>query len=225
MSSFFVPLAAFLASATLASAQVGVNQPTPEQTLDVNGKIKLADDATVPSAGTVRYNAPEADFEGYDGGAWQSFTAAPASGLPKGAVPIWGRNPADLTPSGNQTQQNIGFSYWDRQFSPSALFFDTPPGGKYVVITSIIARPVRPPCSGCLMSFRMERAGSTVGSSFGSRLFFTVNSNDNRPITADGAPLMVLLPGETLEVENIGSTSMYLHLRGFLVDELNYSPQ
>lgn len=47
------------------SSQVGVNNPTPEQALDVNGKVKLTDDTTAPTAGTIRYDATSSDFEGY----------------------------------------------------------------------------------------------------------------------------------------------------------------
>ena len=81
-------LACCLTSLTLA-AQVDINTNTPEQTLDVNGKIKLTDDATAPSAGTLRYNATGDDFEGYDGTTWKSLTRA-SSGLPAGALPIYG---------------------------------------------------------------------------------------------------------------------------------------
>ena len=48
-----------LTLSTSLTAQVGVNNPKPQQALDVDGKIKLTDDATVPTDGTVRYNNPE----------------------------------------------------------------------------------------------------------------------------------------------------------------------
>ena len=66
------------------SAQVGVNNPNPEQALDVTGKIKVGDDATAPSDGTIRYNGPEGSFEGYADGEWESLnkSAAPENPIP-----------------------------------------------------------------------------------------------------------------------------------------------
>ena len=66
------------------SAQVGVNNPNPEQALDVEGKVKVGDDMTVPTDGTIRYNDIESDFEGFANGQWASLTK---SG-PVGTVPI-----------------------------------------------------------------------------------------------------------------------------------------
>lgn len=66
------------------SAQVGVNNPTPEQALDVAGKIKVGDDAVPPTDGTLRYNSPEGSFEGYADGKWESLnkSAAPENPIP-----------------------------------------------------------------------------------------------------------------------------------------------
>jgi hypothetical protein len=59
-----------------AEAQnVGIKTETPEQTLDVNGKIKIGDDNALPVAGTVRFNTATNDFEGYTGTEWKSLTA------------------------------------------------------------------------------------------------------------------------------------------------------
>ena len=55
-------------------AQVGINEANPSQTLDVNGKIKLGDDGTAPTEGTIRYNGQKKDFEGWNGSAWLSLT-------------------------------------------------------------------------------------------------------------------------------------------------------
>ena len=56
-----------------AFAQVGVNNTSPEQALDVNGKVKVGDDATRPTDGTIRYNSPEGRFEGYSRGEWKTL--------------------------------------------------------------------------------------------------------------------------------------------------------
>jgi hypothetical protein len=56
--------------------KLGIGTAIPEQKLDVNGKIKLGDDVLIPVAGTIRWNAANKDFEGFDGDAWISFTKA-----------------------------------------------------------------------------------------------------------------------------------------------------
>jgi hypothetical protein len=58
--------------------QVGINMGligSPSQTLDVNGKIKVADDEYAPEEGTIRWNDEKGDFEGYDGSKWLSLTS------------------------------------------------------------------------------------------------------------------------------------------------------
>lgn len=67
------------------TAQVGVNNPTPEQTLDVSGKLKITDDATPPTDGTLRFNDGAQDFEGYSEGEWKSLTKSAAADNP---VPV-----------------------------------------------------------------------------------------------------------------------------------------
>lgn len=53
---------------------VGINNQDPQSTLDINGKLTLADDEATPDVGMIRYNAETQDFEGYDGIKWRSFT-------------------------------------------------------------------------------------------------------------------------------------------------------
>ena len=55
-------------------AQVGINTDTPDQALDVEGKIEIADDANTATEGSIRYNTTTDDFEGYDGINWFSLT-------------------------------------------------------------------------------------------------------------------------------------------------------
>ena len=59
---------------TFLASNVGINNISPEQTLDVTGKIKVGDDVNTPTAGTIRWNDATKDFEGYDGTQWYSFT-------------------------------------------------------------------------------------------------------------------------------------------------------
>lgn len=56
---------------TFLSAQVGVNNPDPEQALDVAGKVKISDDAATPTDGTIRYNETDGTFEGFTNGEWE----------------------------------------------------------------------------------------------------------------------------------------------------------
>ncbi len=66
--------------------RVGVNNPSPAAALDVAGRIKLADDFTLPQAGMVRWNANTGDFEGYNGKEWISLTK-PAEGWGVNMIP------------------------------------------------------------------------------------------------------------------------------------------
>lgn len=75
---YFFAFLTLLFSAPL-SAQVGVDNPNPEQALDVAGKIKLTDDATPPTDGTIRYNAAEGAYEGYTAGEWEAFNGKSAT--------------------------------------------------------------------------------------------------------------------------------------------------
>jgi hypothetical protein len=66
--------------------RVGVNTNAPAASLDVAGKIKLADDFILPQAGMVRWNAQNGDFEGYNGKEWISLTK-PAAGWGVKTIP------------------------------------------------------------------------------------------------------------------------------------------
>ena len=68
-------LLVFVISLT-AQGNIGVGTTAPSQKLHVNGKVKLGDDATTPSAGTIRWNAAKSDFEGFNGSEWLSLTAS-----------------------------------------------------------------------------------------------------------------------------------------------------
>ena len=57
-----------------AGGNVGIGFQNPLQKLEVNGKLKIGNDATTPTAGTIRFNTTTNDFEGYDGTQWKSLT-------------------------------------------------------------------------------------------------------------------------------------------------------
>tara|TARA_R110000868_G_scaffold122768_1_gene325508 strand:- start:1131 stop:1811 length:681 start_codon:yes stop_codon:yes gene_type:complete len=56
------------------SAQVGINTDTPEQALDVNGKLKIGDDSNTPNEGSMRYNFTTKAFEGFNGTEWLNLS-------------------------------------------------------------------------------------------------------------------------------------------------------
>ncbi len=59
---------------------VGIGTGTPVTALDVNGKIKIANDSDAAQAGMMRWNTATSDFEGYDGAQWLSLTSKGLSG-------------------------------------------------------------------------------------------------------------------------------------------------
>nr|WP_321237170.1 hypothetical protein [uncultured Psychroserpens sp.] len=52
------------------SGNVGLGITDPQARLDVNGKIKISDDNTNPTEGSMRYNSVTKNFEGYNGNEW-----------------------------------------------------------------------------------------------------------------------------------------------------------
>ncbi|MFN8319577.1 MAG: FG-GAP repeat protein [Saprospiraceae bacterium] len=60
-------------------SKAGVNRTNPMNTLDVNGKLRVGDDSSLPTAGSIRWNAASHDFEGYNGTEWVSFTKSNGS--------------------------------------------------------------------------------------------------------------------------------------------------
>ncbi|MBK9734253.1 MAG: hypothetical protein IPO92_04505 [Saprospiraceae bacterium] len=59
------------------SQKVGINTDTPQEALDVNGKIKVGNDNTPSTTGSIRFNPETKDFEGFDGNDWVPFTPDP----------------------------------------------------------------------------------------------------------------------------------------------------
>lgn len=71
----YTPIIPFAALKVTNTNTVGVNfSPfgTPDQTLDVNGKIKIGDDLRTPTEGTLRYNSSSKVLQVYDGNSWNS---------------------------------------------------------------------------------------------------------------------------------------------------------
>ncbi|MBK9734252.1 MAG: hypothetical protein IPO92_04500 [Saprospiraceae bacterium] len=66
-----------LLALTLMAQKVGINTNAPQQALDVHGKLKVGNDTTTSSPGTMRFNPDTGDFEGFDGNDWVPFTPDP----------------------------------------------------------------------------------------------------------------------------------------------------
>ncbi|WP_157976233.1 hypothetical protein [Lewinella sp. IMCC34191] len=198
-------------------AQVGVNTTEPEQALDVNGKIQVGDDAMAPTAGTMRYNGSEADFQGYDGKDWKSFTNSSSDGLP-------GTTARYITAySPNISPEEIATVYFETRDDNSRII--TPPAGQYLLITSINVMPN-------FFTFSPERfalaffSSSASDSGFGDRdngFRMTGNLAEQNFITSE-TPIMVIGPGEYLRIEasRNNEATVNINLRGFLVDSLDY---
>jgi hypothetical protein len=58
----------------VSAQNVGIGTSEPAHLLDVNGKIRVQDDPSVPAIGAIRFINDKNDFEGYDGQEWKSFT-------------------------------------------------------------------------------------------------------------------------------------------------------
>ncbi|MBN1885479.1 MAG: hypothetical protein JW876_08160 [Candidatus Krumholzibacteriota bacterium] len=65
-----------------ATGSVGIGTTAPAEMLDVAGAVKVGGTANL-NAGTIRWTG--SDFEGYDGGAWHSFTTTGTGTVPPGS--------------------------------------------------------------------------------------------------------------------------------------------
>ena len=81
----------------LKNGNIGIGTETPTQKLEINGKLKLSDDAKPPVAGSIRYNEDTGEFEGFTGTVWLSFTKSYSN--------TWG-NPYSPEMSENETFKN-----------------------------------------------------------------------------------------------------------------------
>jgi len=61
-----------------SGTRVGIGTTSPNQSLDVNGKIEIGDDANPVSAGAIRWTGTS--FEGYDGSTWKALDVQSTSG-------------------------------------------------------------------------------------------------------------------------------------------------
>ena len=219
MKSTLLPIALF--SAAALAAQVGVNEPSPRQALDVNGKLEISDDARAPTAGTLRYNAAAGRFEGHDGTAWTDLGAsATAAALPSGPVPV-----------GVAVQLPTDGSVITVPFSDAAdrTIFTVVPEGKALILTSVNVLPVGiefDPEARYAVSLNPAKDPTTFPDyNFGYSLAGV--SGESKHIDGALAPLIVVRAGEILrgqqaDLANNAEAEIAVNLRGFLVDDLEY---
>ena len=201
-------------------AQVGVNNPTPEQALDVNGKIKLTDDDTTPSAGTVRFNRTETDFEGYNGVDWQSFTKS-RNGIPSNAIFVSGK-------ASRLAQGSTGTSVTFRDQTNTPLIDPSVPVGKFLLVTgihisgtSLLDFDTEDPLYHIRITFgganSLEIKGKYTGGTFYQ------NNGGYAPIGVVGSNGSLSITNFELaaSLEQLNSGIEVL-ISGFLVDDLNF---
>jgi N-acetylneuraminic acid mutarotase len=94
------------------TGNIGIDIPTPQQKLDVNGAIKIGNTAT-NQPGSIRYNTGK--FEGGDGINWKSFTQLPPGTLVASAI-----NP-------NTALTSSGFSFFAPVFVNKSTTTTTTP--------------------------------------------------------------------------------------------------
>jgi hypothetical protein len=80
---------------------VGMDVPTPLEKLDIAGRLRLSSDITAGAptggAGTIRWNAADGQFQGWDGIAWVSFFPASETDPVFSASPSFGIAGTDIT--------------------------------------------------------------------------------------------------------------------------------
>ena len=212
-------LLALCCTATL-TAQVGVNNADPQQALDVGGKVKIADDGETPTAGTLRYNAADGQFEGHDGRGWSNLSASATGPLPTGPIPVAGSGFA----GSSNAKDNARLYYPD-----SRLSFTQVPAGKFLVVTALNIAPNALTVSSANKYFVTVGASDTptglLYTSTGLKL--TGDLGATRLLQSGLAPLLVIRGGQYLTVvqddlQNNTERGIDIEFRGFLVDDLTY---
>lgn len=212
----------FTLSSTL-SAQVGVNTQSPSQALDVAGKIRVADDAMPPDRGTIRFNAQNREFEGYDGTEWKILSLTKSSDTPTAPIPYGGfSSPVAV---GNQEAVNCTFEKSAvLTGTPGPSTFTTVPDDHYFIITHINVLDNNLSSGEERMNVSI-RAGANF-SRFSTALRYAGTNHSFPPITGSlTSPLIILRPGERIRIfnnANASQTTLNVAFRGFLVEDLTY---
>jgi hypothetical protein len=111
MRNIYLPLGLILGLSASANAQsnVGVDVPSPQEKLDVAGRLRLSSDnsagAPTGGAGTIRWNATAGQFQGWNGTAWVSFASTIETD------PVFSASPSFGITNTNITNWNTAFGW------------------------------------------------------------------------------------------------------------------
>ena len=185
------------------------------QGLDVHGKIKMGDDDTRETAGTMRYSSAVKQFQGYDGTEWIDFGQQANGPLPSAAIPVFSYE--NFISAG--TSEQITFRDWDE------VVYNTIPANKMIIVTGIYPSPNSAAIADLFyaLSFNVYVASNNaiVPS---TALRISGYDNVSQSFSGGQAPLLVVKAGQYLSVFSYNSSelTMSLSVRGFLVDDLSY---
>lgn len=208
----YIILFGFLFASFLTTAQVGIDTNNPNQKLDVNGKVKIGNDGTTPTAGTMRYNN---QFQGYNGTEWLSFSQQANGPLPSASVPVFSFE--NSIPS--SSSKAIVFQDWDDHI------FTTIPANQMIIVTGIYPSPNSAAIANNFYALTLGVYDSSTGIQVsGTTLRISGYDNVSQSFSGDQSPLFVIKSGQYLNVFNYLSSelTMAISVRGFLVDDLSY---
>lgn len=192
------------------------------QSLEVTGKIRVADDNTPPASGTIRFNALTSEFEGYNGAEWKVLSLDESSDTPTGPIPYGGYSSPVAV--GNTTAVNCTFEKSGISSSPGVSSFSVVPANRYFIITLINVHDNNLSTGLERMSVGI-RAGTNF-SRFSTSLRLDGTNHSFPPLTGSlTSPLIILRPGESIRIfnnQNTSQTTLNVAFRGFLVEDLTY---
>lgn len=214
-------LSTVITISTDAYSQVGINTNTPQQALDVNGRIQVGDDPTAADTeGALKYNQTTNNLEGYAQGQWQSLTGG--SNVPTGAELVVCR----ITDLDNDSS---AFAATFTNKDGVAVVNTAVPSGKFLLITHISLTPVS------LFDFDTEEPFYSLRFQFGT---FSNRLDVSGKYTggtlyqnqAGYSPIAVVDSGQSLQITNFLLSSGFeqfdagldVFITGFLVDDLNF---
>ena len=207
----------FITFSIVANAQnVGINTAAPQQMLDINGKIVLSDDATIPTAGAIRYNSTLKQHEGFNGTEWVSLYGKATGSLPTNPVPVYGFG--TLSPS------NVESLFFKRMSDDAGTFVQVPTG-KYLIITNVFVHSNNLGTSGRMIFGLGPNVSVDSYPSFSKRLVVNVLRDTPYSLSSGGgAPLFIVKAGDYFNTfcDVNSASAIDFKVQGFLVDDLNY---
>ena len=212
----YFALFAFLFASSFLNAQVGIyTNGGPGQVVEVKGKIKIGNDGTTPTAGTMRYSSTVKQFQGYDGTEWINFSQQANGPLPSQAIPVFSYE--NIISAG--TSEQITFRDWDE------IVYSTIPANKMIIVTGIYPSPNSAAIADLFYALSFNVYVSSNNALVPSTTL-RISGYDNVSQSFSGglAPLLVVKAGQYLSVfsYNTSELAMSLSVRGFLVDDLSY---